>query len=123
VPDELKLTIWINKTTGQAGCAFCGELFELLRTTAVLCEGDLPRGYVCHDCLIIGPNKVADRIRDRAKKLYDQGVRAGENLPGSQWVGIVQACRERADYWQALAEWIDKMPQWKLQDTGQASER
>jgi hypothetical protein len=120
VMDNLKLINWTNKAAGQAGCAFCGEPFELLCNAAVLCEGNVPRGYVCHDCLIAGPNKVAERIRARAKKLYNQGARARESLPGNQWVGIVQTCRERVDYWEALAEWIEKMPQWKLEETGQA---
>ena len=116
VGDDLKLITWTNKAGGQAGCAFCGELFELLSNAAVLCEGEVPRGYVCYDCLIAGPSKVASRIRERAKQLHARVVEAGENLPGNQWVGIVQAVRDRADYWEGLADWIEKMPQWKLQE-------
>jgi hypothetical protein len=52
-----------------------------------------------------------------AKKLYDYADGIRKSPVANQWITIIQSARERAAYWDALAERIEKLSSWDLKDS------
>ena len=113
----IKLIARTTASSGQTHCALCGEPFELLHAVATLVEDDTPRGYVCQGCLIDGPRRVALKIRARAGQLHDLAKRLQAAFPDGLWASLIQATQERASHWDALAERVEELAEWTVEQS------
>jgi hypothetical protein len=113
----IKLIARTTASSGQTHCALCGEPFELLHNVATLVVDDTPRGYVCQGCVIDGPARVAVKIRARAGQLHDLAKRLRAAFTNGMWAALIQATNERASYWDALAERVEKLENWTVEQS------
>jgi hypothetical protein len=114
---RIYLASQINREPKPGICALCGCNFELLSAAVVLYDGHLPLGDLCQECLLDGPGKAALKVRERAKKLYAYADEIRKSRVANQWIAIIQSARERAAYWDALAERVERLSSWDLKDS------
>jgi hypothetical protein len=117
VSEGIKLIARTTASSGQTHCALCGEPFELLHNVATLVVDETPRGYVCQSCLSDGPRRVALKIRARAGQLHDLANRLQATFTNGTWAALIQATNERASYWDALAERVEKLAEWTVEQS------
>jgi hypothetical protein len=117
VSEGIRLIARTTASTVPMPCALCGELFELLHDAVMLSVDGTPRGYVCPDCLSEGPFRVARKIRRRAQELRDLARNLLAAFPGSAWTELIRAAHDRAGYWDELAERVEKLTDWALEQS------
>jgi hypothetical protein len=114
---QIHLVSQTDRTPRPEVCVLCGSNFELPSAAVIVYDGRLPLGNLCQECLLEGPGKAALKVRERARKLHAYADEIRKSPVANQWATIIKSARERAEYWDSLAERIEKLPSWDLKDS------
>jgi hypothetical protein len=92
----------------------CGVQFQPQPTVAVVDEDDVPLGYLCERCFMLGPHVASQTIRQRTDRLRAFAEHARRDVPTDQWLTMTHAIQERVDQWEELADRIEQLGWWML---------
>jgi hypothetical protein len=92
----------------------CGVQFQPQPTVAVVDEDDVPLGYLCERCFMLGPHVASQIIRHRTDRLHAFAEQARFHLQTEQWLTMTHAIQERIAQWEELADRIEQLGWWML---------
>jgi hypothetical protein len=112
----LRLEVRYHESKELLACALCAHSFEPLLVVGILHDGDQPIGYLCPYCFL-DPQDAAVRLR---KRLEGERIRLQNLENESDQLPECEGAQQRGDYWEDLAERIEKVFAWQ-QITGDRS--
>jgi hypothetical protein len=79
---ELQIQVWRFSTALQGACVLCGTVHDQGYAAAVLFAGIHQLGALCPRCLSAGPERAAERARQRAGRMRQAGERLRAQADG-----------------------------------------
>ena len=104
--NELRTLLQIHSRYLVTPCFCCGQDHEQQFVTVLLLEGDKRLGTICPTCLVRGPCRTANWIRQYAARLHAETEEVYEQYPGLSLPqqGWIMPAEIRADYLLVFAD-------------------